>query len=109
MIGFGLVLNMGSFRMPVKIKPTTISGTMNLLLDKRAHERGPYTLMNRFIKIILIWVTYSIFIVEYTALMYNTVLMRCLLIYHYMDSQSNNLFIYTIFIIRKLYQFNKNK
>lgn len=41
MTGFGLVVNMGSFRMPVAIKPMTISGTIHLLLDKRAHERGP--------------------------------------------------------------------
>lgn len=37
MRGFGLVLNIGSFRMAVEIKPTTISGTKNFLLDKKKH------------------------------------------------------------------------
>lgn len=40
MTGSGLVLNMGSFRMPVEIKPTTKSGTMSLLLENRAYERA---------------------------------------------------------------------
>lgn len=53
MTGFGLVLNKGSFEMPVTIKPMTISGTMNLLLNKKKKhmKRAYYNLMSRFIKI----------------------------------------------------------